>query len=449
LNIKKILLIAPNFIIRDEYGDPADPPIGILYIAAVLESKKYEVAIIDANIENLSDNEILSRIVLFSPDIVGISCNYSPLHNPTIHLAQLIKKKLNKNIIVVAGGNHATASDEYLLKSSEGNIDFICKGEGETSFPELINGLESNRTPEEIKGISFYNKAEIISNTSLQIIDDLDSLPIPAYHLVPIGKYKRYNIISSRGCPYACTYCASKVIAKKMRYRNPKKVVDEIEFLLDKYGQKHFWFSDDTFTANFRHTEELMDELIVRQLNISWSCLTRVNVTREQLLMKMKRAGCMYISYGVESGDPGIIKKMDKRITLENVRNALHITKEVGLRMYCFFLVGYPGETKETIEKSYKLIKDTRPDGVSFAIVIPLPGTRLFHELHNKGLISYEELQWDYLFAKVPGNYKYEKYAATLASRWCNLTPQELIDACIKGENLLKDETIANPSCTN
>jgi len=229
---------------------------------------------------------------------VGISCNYSPLHNPTIRLAAAIKQALGSEIIVAVGGNHATATHEYLLRSSQGSVNYLCKGEGETSLVELVEGISAGAQLESIRGISFFTRGRDPTRKRLRTGPGRSQYASPpCLHLAPMAKYKRYNIISSRGCPYVCTYCASKVIATRLRYRSPVNVVDEIEHLLTTYGQKHFWFSDDTFTANIKHSMDLMDEIIRRNLSITWSCLTRVNVTSRDLLRRMKSSGCTYVSY--------------------------------------------------------------------------------------------------------------------------------------------------------
>ncbi len=432
--ISKVLLIMPNFNWKVEFDIQKDPPMGLLYIAASLEQHGLEVQITDANAENLSMEEIIERIKDLAPDLVGISANYSPLNNPALMLSKRIKQ-YRKDLIIAIGGNHATASAGYMLENSENSVDFIMMGQGEKVFINLIDGLNAGKNLSEIRGISYMSENQTVCNDREDLIKDLDSLPVPAYHLLKMDLYDRYNIITSRGCPYKCNYCASNVICSKVAFRSPSKIVREMEYLLENYGAKHFWFSDDTFTSNYRHTSELLDGIIEKNLDISWSCLTRVNKTDKALLAKMKQAGCRYISYGIEGGDQAMLDSMNKKITLEEIREAMLITKEAGIDMYAFFLIGYPGETLETVEQSFKLIKETRPTGVSFAIVIPLPGTTLWDYLSGKGHISYESMEWDYLFAK-SGKGKYENYAALLASSWCGIGPEELVSLCKKGEAL-------------
>lgn len=429
----KIALIFPNYLLRKKFGETLDPPLGIASIAAVFEKKSYDVSIIDANAENLTIDEIHSRLIKLKPDVVGISCNYSPLHNPTLEIAAMVKSEFDTPVIV--GGNHATAVAEYILSCSH-DIDFIVRGEGEAVLPDLIEALLHKALLSHVKGITYREEDSIVSTHHAPLIANLDDLPIPAYHLLPMDKYSRYNIIASRGCPFNCSYCASNVIFKrKVRYRSPKLVVDEIEYLLQNYGKKHFWFSDDTFISNPKYTNSLLDELIKREIDITWSCLTRVDVVNKELLKKMKNSGCSYISYGIESGNQEMLNKMGKKITIDEILTTLKLTYEVGIEQYGFFIVGFPGESWETIMDSYRLIYQSKLNGAAFNILIPLPGTRLMNELIKTNLIKLDEINWDYLFARTSRE-TYESYSAELASRWTEVSSEELIEACKIGHYL-------------
>ncbi len=429
----RIALVFPNYAIRDQFGEPSDPPLGIASIAAVLEEKGYPVTIIDANAENLSMEDIASRLIRWQPNVVGICCNYSPLHNPTREIAAMVKMKLNLPVIV--GGNHATALVTEMLEECR-DIDYVVRGEGEVILPELLHAFSDDPLISHVRGISFREGDRIIHNPDAPLIARLDDLPIPAYHLLPMEKYRRYNIITSRGCPFGCTYCASDVIfRRKVRYRSPKSVVDEITFLLERYGEKHFWFSDDTFITNSKYTHSLLDELMKRDLHISWSCLMRVDKVSGELLERMKRCGCSYISYGIESGSQEMLNKMEKRTRVEDILETLKMTHDRGIKHYGFFLVGLPGESWSTVMESYRLIYQSRLNGAAFNILIPLPGTPLMNTLLGEKLISLKEIQWDFLFARTPHE-TYQSYAAGLAARWSELSAVELMEACNIGHRL-------------
>lgn len=212
-------------------------------------------------------------------------------------------------------------------------------------------------------------------------------------------------------------------------------MVREIEFLLQHYGERHFWFSDDTFITHSQYTHRLLDELMRRGLDITWSCLTRVNKVTRELLEKMKRSGCSYVSYGIESGNQDMLNRMGKKITLHEILATLKVTRQVGIQQYGFFIVGFPGESWETIMDSYRLIYQSRLDGAAFNILIPLPGTKLFGELSKLKLITLDEIKWDFLFARTPQE-TYESFSADLASRWSHLSSGELIEACKTGHRL-------------
>ncbi|MCX8007091.1 MAG: B12-binding domain-containing radical SAM protein [Coriobacteriia bacterium] len=430
----KVLLVMPNYVLRDEFGDVSDPPLGIASVAAVLLGAKHDVRIVDANAENLSEDQVIERLVAFAPDAVGLSCNYSPLHNPTISLAARIKSETGAFVFV--GGNHASAMAEYMMSRAPA-IDAIVRGEGEETSLELVNALAQDASLDGIPGLVLrdWNGAPYRTPGRRQAVD-LDGLPLPAYHLLPMGKYARYNIMSSRGCPFSCSYCASNVVfCGRVRYRDPARVVDEIEHLLTVYGRRHVWFSDDTFTSNRRFTERLLDEIERRGLEFTWSCLTRVSVVDERLLVRMRSLGCTYISYGIESGNQGMLDAVGKRITVEEIVRALRITARAGLRQYGFFIVGFPGETKDTICDTYKLIASTELDGAAFNVLIPLPGTALMERLLEEGVLTYDEIEWDRLFARTPEE-EHAWYSARLAERWTDLSARELIEACIVGHAL-------------
>jgi anaerobic magnesium-protoporphyrin IX monomethyl ester cyclase len=428
-----IVLISPNYLLREEFGDPSDPPIGLASIGATLLKHGYNVKIIDANTENLTIDDVLSCLIDVRPDMVGISCNYSPLHNPTLQIAERVKKELNCPVIV--GGNHATALSRHLLKCTP-YIDVVVRGEGEWILPELLKAMEKRISFGNVRGITFREGEDIVETPDAPLISDLDQIPMPAYHLLPMKKYKRYNIVTSRGCPFNCSYCASKIIFKhKVRYRSHKLVANEIKYLFQNYGKKHLWFSDDTFISNPDYTYLLTDELIKINLDMTWSCLTRVDTVTRELLRKMKISGCSYISYGIESGNQEILNEMGKKITVDVILTTLETTYEVGIKQYGFFIVGFPGETWKTIMDSYKLIYQSKLDGAAFNILIPLPGTKLFNKLVDENMLSLDEIRWDYLFARSMKE-TYESYSAELSARWTQLSGSELIDACRIGHKL-------------
>ena len=438
--MEKVVLLMPNTHSEVKLNLKKDPPIGILYIASVLRNAGYDLHVVDAFALNISLDEAVKRVLDLEPNYLGISCNYSPLHNITLKIADEIKA-INSSINIFVGGNHATACANELLVQSNNSIDAICLGQGEKSVLAYLNAKKELLDFSTVCGVAYVSGNEIVINEKCSIIEDLDSIPFPAYDLIDMDIYDRYNIIASRGCPFACTYCASNVIVQKfVKYRSAQNILDEVEMLIAEYGEKMFWFSDDTFTANQKFANALMDEIAYRKVQFKWSCLTRVNKTSLKLLEKMKSNGCQYISYGVESGNDQILANMNKMIEKSEIKSAIELTKKANIDVYTFFLIGYPGENTQTIEDTFKLVHEINPTGASFAIVIPLPGTTMWNQLVSTQKIFFDEIEWDYLFATTGRESESERYSAKLASKWCNISEDELIKFYEIGNQIIKDE---------
>jgi radical SAM superfamily enzyme YgiQ (UPF0313 family) len=435
----KVALIVPNFPMREEFGDISDPPIGIASIGGYLEKNGHEVLIVDAMGENIPESLILSRITEFNPDYVGIGCNYCTVHNATLQLAKVLKEAFGHLMFVFVGGNHATCLNELLLMQSGGNIDCVARGEGETVTLSLVEALEAGEPLSKIPGISFLKGERIVKNERIPLVQDLDKLGFPAYHLLPMDRYRRYNIVSMRGCPYACSFCASTAIFKRrVRYRSSANIVAEIEHLLLEYGDRPFWFSDDTFTVNWKHTRELLRAILARDLRLNWSCLTTVNKVNVDLLELMRESGCEYVSYGIETGSPKLLSTVGKKTSVGEIVRTSRLTHAAGLKHYGFFIFGFPGESWKTVYDTYKLIYESDLDGGGMNILIPLPGTRLWNTLCvEQKVFNPEEMRWDELFARLP-NEGHHSFPAQLASRWCNLSPNELIEACTIGQRMFE-----------
>jgi anaerobic magnesium-protoporphyrin IX monomethyl ester cyclase len=433
----KIALVVPNFLLREQFGEISDPPIGVASIGGYLERHGHEVLIVDGMGENIQNPEIIDRLTDFKPRYVGIACNYCTLHNSTLLLAKTLKEAFGRSIFIFVGGNHATSLAGPLLTQSGGDVDCIARGEGETTTLALVEALEAGEALTNIPGLSFLEGGAVVNNTPVPLVPDLDELGIPAYHLLPMDCYRRYNITSMRGCPYSCSFCASVAIfSRRVRYRSPDSVVAEIEYLLTTYGDRHFWFSDDTFTVNRAHTAKLLGAIMERDFRLTWSCVTTVNNVKADLLEMMRDSGCKYISYGIETGNPGLLSHIGKRISIQDIKQTSHLTHSVGLAHYGFFIFGFPGETWDTVYDTYKLIYESELDGGGMNILIPLPGTRLWQDLYEEQkMFTLDEMKWDELFARLP-NEVHRSFPAQLASRWCSLSPDELLEACKIGHRM-------------
>lgn len=386
---KKVLLIQPNYSYQRKSGAwGVNPPIGIAYIAAVLEKNQINVEILDANAFNLSPEQAIEHVKKNNPDIVGISI-LTPAHQYCVNVI----KKLPSNIISIAGGNQATAIPEQLLKDG---FKIVVNGEGEYTMLEIAQG----KNLEEIKGISYLKNGSVQTNTPRPPLD-VNELPFPARHLLPSNgvnlPYRSGNtqyfpwtgIFTSRGCPYNCYYCFKKTFGYNVRQRSVENVVEEIVFLKNKYNIKEIDIYDDLFNFDLDRAEKILDEIIDRKLNIYIRCSNGIRVDKitPRFIEKMKKAGCIYIAFGIESGDQCILDKIPKQITIEQMKKAVALTKKAGITTAGFFIFGLLGDTKESMEKTLNLAKELDLDLTSFTIATPYPGTRLWDLVRKNGEI--------------------------------------------------------------
>ncbi len=365
--------------------------MGLATIAAVLEKQGYPVTVLDANALKLKPEDIASRVV--DADVVGLTA-VTPTINTAITIAGHLKKA-NPGLPVILGGAHATLLPEETLASAPG-IDVVVRGEGEETLIDLLRALENKKSLSEISGISYRKDGRAVNNPARSVSIDLDSLPFLAYHLLPRRRYKPHPphgralpfaaIITSRGCPYRCSYCSKPIFGSRFRAQSPQRVVDEIAYYQDKFGVKEIAFYDDVFTLNKKRAYDIAEGIIKRGLKIHWTCETRVNLVDKDLLHHMKRAGCYAIAYGIESGSQEILDTMNKGITIDEVEEAVRLTREVGLQTIGYFMIGSPGESPETIVATIEFAKKLKIDFAQFAVTTPFPGTDLYDRyLKDKG----------------------------------------------------------------
>ena len=407
----RVLLLDPPFTLYGglEGQGGKSAPLNLAYLASYLLKHKPNtiVSILDCENLRLNYQEIENRIKQFSPDVVGITLP-TPVYSQGLEIARIIKW-INPNIKIVVGGPHPTAFPKEVAQ--EQHIDVAVYGEGEKTFCDLVDAFEKGYSLKSIKGIAYNTYL----NPPQDLIDNLDDIPFPARDLLPLDSYyapptKREstlpnaNIISSRGCPYQCTYCMSRIIwDKKVRFRSVKNVVDEIEECIFKYGRGEFNFNDELFTCNRNRTIEFCKEVIWRNLDISWVCSLRVDHVWEDMLDWMKAAGCRKVMFGFESGSQKILDIMKKGTTLKQAIDAVKTTKKVGIKTSGNFMFGNIGETEETIKESLNFAKKLNVDTVSFYIASPYPGTEFYRIAKEKGYLR--DVEWrDY--AIVIGNAK-------------------------------------------
>ena len=393
----KIVLINPDF---DEVGDNKSfeklvnliPPLGLMYIASVLEKEGFEVKIIDSYLEK-SKSKLYNRIKRENPDVVGISTT-TPNFNNVIKIAEMIHKNFPE-IFVAIGGYHVTAIPKQALSSGYFNVGII--GEGEITFLELVKELQKrNIHLFKIKGLAIKKSNKVLFTKPRTFIKDLDSIPFPARHLVPpLSRYKptpaSYKklpvgvLISTRGCPSKCTFCDKAVFGCTYRERRPSNVLDEVEELIYKFGAKELKFFDDNFTLNKKRLFKICDGFKKRKMDIEWSCLTKANLVSKEILTKMKKAGCWQVLFGLESGDSRILKSLNKGITLKQSEKAVRLAKKIGLSTRTDFLMGVPGENFYTLKKTLRFAKKLNPSFAHFNKFTPYPGTKIYDKLAQEG----------------------------------------------------------------
>ena len=378
--MKVLLLFKPNMPIVNTQQNII--PNGLLYIGALLLSEGVDVDVL--NLANKSWDKCRDIIKEKNPDIVGITC-YTFNRHACIKLAGIVKD-INRKIKVVFGGPHSSVMHTQLLELSK-YIDIVVLNEGEMTFLDIVQRLKEGKSFENLPGILYRNGCNTINNGFRQVLEDLDKLPTPA----PYFKYKR--IITSRGCPGRCTFCDTPYLwGHKMRLRSANNVVDELEMLNKKYGISSFIVSDDTFTFDKNRTIEICKEIIRRELKITWDCRSRVNLICEERLRWMKKAGCVTVSYGIESGSQKILNNLKKGITVEQIKKAAELTRKFGFNLNYFIIVGSPGETDDTIRETMKLIEETKPTAIFTYIMQLTPGTEICEIAKQNNFIS--DIEW-------------------------------------------------------
>ena len=392
VNPPQINLITNNIpsIVDEERG--YNPPLGILYVAAYArENTPHEIKVIDAVVEELDYTALKARIALEKPDVVGITATTFTLVD-ACETARLVKE-INKEIQVVMGGPHPYIYPEETINLPA--VDFLVLGEGEEVFAALINSLHNPAALRRVMGLVFKHNGEIINTGNPTLMEDLDSLPFPARDLTPYRKYYSLiaktqpvtTMITSRGCPFRCLFCDRPHLGKRFRPRSAVSVVDEMEECAG-LGIHEILIYDDTFTVKKERVFEICREIRERGLKVGWDVRARVDTITPEMLKVMKGAGCERIHYGVEAGSPEVIKTLRKGITVEQVRRAFRDTKEAGISILAYFMIGSPGETRAQMAESLRLATELAPDYLHLAITTPFPETDLYRMGFDRGILK-------------------------------------------------------------
>ena len=401
----------------DPSGAGPVPPLGLAYIAAVLEEESQEVEILDALALGINHRERhgdFSRIGLSyddirrhledsAPDIVGISTMFTAYEQNAHEVAGIVKE-ISPDILVVFGGSHASVCPELVLKDR--NVDIVVKGEGELTFLELVENMEGGKDVFKTEGTIVRKGSRIFYNPERPFIKDLDSIPFPARHLLSMDIYleaskkigERFcmrtpvaSMITSRGCPGRCIFCSIHSVWKHTwRARSAKNVVDEMELLTSMYGAREIHFYDDNVSIDKKRMGTICDEIIRRKLDIKWTTPNGIALwaLNKPLMEKMKRSGCYRLTFGIESGSQKTQQLIGKNIDLNRARSTIRDANDLGLWTICTFILGFPFESRASIEETIRFAIDSDTDFALFYLLIPFPGTQVFEMLKDKGILG-------------------------------------------------------------
>jgi radical SAM superfamily enzyme YgiQ (UPF0313 family) len=392
VNPPQLNIVSNNIpsIVDEERG--YNPPLGLLYVAAYArENTGHNISVLDAVVDELDYPEIKARIAREKPDVVGVTATTFTL----VDAMETVKaaKEVDGEITVVMGGPHPYIYPDETINLP--GVDFLVLGEGEEVFASLLDNLHNKAALRKVRGLVFRDNGETVNTGNPPLVDDLDALPFPARDLTPYRKYNSLiaktqpvtTMITSRGCPFRCLFCDRPHLGKRFRARSAKNVVDEMEECVD-LGIHEFLIYDDTFTINKQRVMDICGEILSRGLKIGWDVRARVDTVTPDMLGAMKEAGCDRIHYGVESGSPEVIETLRKGITVEQVRRVFRETKEAGIAILAYFMIGSPGETREQMRESLRLARELAPDYMHLSITTPFPETDLYRMGFEKGVLT-------------------------------------------------------------
>jgi anaerobic magnesium-protoporphyrin IX monomethyl ester cyclase len=364
-------------------------PIGLAYLAAVLETKGNEVLVLDCLASDIDQEKLKQKLASFNPNVVGIS-SMTPMV-PSTMLAAKGAKEACPNATVVLGGPHASFMDKQIL-TEEPPVDVIVRGEGEQTLLELTQKITNQESLDTVEGITFRKDNQILQNPTRPYIQKLDELPFPEYRHFPLDKYRLFGklffpVITSRGCPFQCSFCtSSRILGKQYRARTAKNIGDELELLENNYHADSFTFYDDTLTLDKNRIFEICNEIKSRKIDIPWDCQTRVDQISEEVLAKMKATNCQQVFFGAESGCQDVLNWVKKRTTVAQNEAAIKMAKKAGLFVAISIIIGYPGETAEMRKETLGFLRRAEPDDVYLCIATPYPGTDLRLLIEQMGL---------------------------------------------------------------
>ena len=403
----KILLINPEEPKGSPFGEKVlTPPIGLMYIAAVLEDAGFDVQILDSNILCLSERQLSLEIKQAAPDIVGISLDCIRLY-PSLAIANSVKTLFRNRVPVVMGGPHVNVRYESVLQHPE--VDFVVFGEGEYTMLELCQAIAGKKPKGSILGLGLKEDGQIRVNPPRPLIENLDDLPLPARHLVPMAKYPRKGefiknrvvdqVHTSRGCPFSCTFCSNTYVwGKKYRSRSAENVLTEIRELVNKYGASGIYFREDCFSIDRERVIEICEGIRREGWDIKWEFESRVDTVDRELLKIVHDAGCESIWFGVESANQRTLDLTNKKITVDQTRQVFQWCKEAGIKTGASIMFGIPYETIDDMKRTAQFVKEIDASFVDFNIFMGIPISKMYYEIVENDWV--ESNYGDILFVK-------------------------------------------------
>jgi radical SAM superfamily enzyme YgiQ (UPF0313 family) len=391
----KITLVNPPYP-KVGHQHPPAIPLGIGYMAAVLEKNGYPVNVIDCQALKLSHADFEAEIAKHQPTVIGVTST-TFTYNSALKVIE-IAKRVHPDALALIGGVHVTFWDKQAFEECP-QIDVIVRKEGEFTLLEIADRLKADKPINDVLGTTIKENGELIRNEDRPYIENLDELPFPAHHLFPLETFRRqgkiiFPLVTSRGCIYWCNFCSAvRMFGRKFRMRSAENVVDEMEMLHKEFGAEQLTFYDDAFSVDYRRVEKICEEIKKRNLKISWDCETRVDLVTKDLLTKMRDAGCLAVWFGVESCSKEVLKGMGKseqtKEYVEQTKRAFKWVNDLGMMIVTNIILGFPGETRESaLETVNYVIKELNPHEIGFYIATPYPGTPLYDTVTKNGWLK-------------------------------------------------------------
>ncbi len=376
-----------------EFFSCTAPNMGLAYLAGAVEQAGHAVRIIDANAFHMDAQMLMRGLRAFAPQVVGVTATTTTLLDA--YAAARAAREALPQAFVVIGGIHATRFPCETLEECEA-LDAVCIGEGEVTLVELVDVLERGGDLSQVRGLALRQGPAIVVTDERPCVVDIDTLPLPARHLLPMESYasaghphRTASIVSSRGCPFGCKFCAAPFIGgRRYRARSAQGILDEIDDILTRFNMNTFEFVDDLFTLDKQRVFDICEGIVERGYEVNWTCSARADTVSPEMLRAMAGAGCRVVYFGIESGSQRILDEIGKRETLEQLAQAVRWTREASMRSWGFFIIGFPDETPEEIRATIQFAIDIDLDYAEFFICSAFPGSPLYEKAMADGLVK-------------------------------------------------------------